>query len=68
MCPHHRLKFLNAQTTDGKTALMLAVVKGWRDIVFFLCSTGADVDLPDKTLRSTPLHWAGACLMYVSVA
>ena len=50
--------FLNARTTDGKTALALAVVKGWRDIAAFLCASGADVDSADRTLRETPLHWA----------
>lgn len=59
--PHARLAaLLDARTSDGKTALALATIRGDRQAVGHLCLRGADVDAADATAFSTPLHWAGA--------
>jgi ankyrin repeat protein len=50
---------LDAKTTDGKTALALATIKGALQIVSYLCKTGANTEVVDHTLSSTACHWAG---------
>lgn len=52
--------FIDAPTSDGKTALMIATMRGWHDIANLLCSVGASMDIQDRTEHSTSLHWAGA--------
>lgn len=52
--------FLNAVTSDGKTALAYATISGAVQIVNFLCrSPGVNVNLADHVDESTPVHWAG---------
>jgi hypothetical protein len=62
MSAAERSAFLNARTTDGKAALSIATISGCKQVVALLCCEGADVDAADRTLESTPLHWAGARL------
>lgn len=51
--------FLNAVTSDGKTALSYATISGAVQIVNFLCrSPGVNVNLADHVDESTPVHWA----------
>jgi ankyrin repeat protein len=50
---------INSRDTEGRTALMLAIVHGQSDAVKALLSHGADPNIPDGQ-NQTPLHAANA--------
>jgi len=49
---------VNARNKDGTTALIVAIDKGYTDVVKALLEFGADVNLPDKKKGYTPLFFA----------
>ena len=50
---------LDIQDEDGKTALHLAIERGFSDIARYLIEQGADIDLPDDNNES-PLHYSAS--------
>ena len=58
MSPAERQAWLDAPTTDGKTALAVATISGCRQSVALLCRAGADPDAMDRPASAAPLHWA----------
>eukprot|EP00252_Welwitschia_mirabilis_P007630 TRINITY_DN1920_c0_g1_i1.p1 TRINITY_DN1920_c0_g1~~TRINITY_DN1920_c0_g1_i1.p1 ORF type:complete len:170 (-),score=46.12 TRINITY_DN1920_c0_g1_i1:247-756(-) len=48
---------LNAQDSEGRTALHMAAANGHLDVIRFLISKGADLNARNLE-ENTPLHWA----------
>ncbi|CAI9731786.1 repeat domain-containing 46-like [Octopus vulgaris] len=48
----------NEQTNSGKTALHLAAIRGYSEIIELLLNHGANPNIKDRN-GNTPLHWCG---------